>query len=1042
MGVVYKAFDSAYGRDVAVKVLLQDNSEEAEANPLDRFRREGADLAEMSHPNVVRSYEVGDHAGTHYIVMEYVDGGNLRDYVRDCGGDLEAIARAYMAICLGLDHIHSQGIVHRDVKPSNILFSQGEPKITDFGISRRVSTPSELTRSGTILGTSSYVAPEQIVNAKGVNPSADLYALGVCLFESLTGRLPFTRDSDYALLRAHLSEIPPAPSAFRPDVPPALDNIVAKLLGKSPSQRPADAMAAANMFGAYLGIRPDTRSGVQKQPETTFYDMTEGEGDGKHLDVLARLGHEIWTPMNGIIGMTRLALGSDLSAEQRQYLQSVESSAEQLVEVLSTAMDFSRLRAGVMTLQPVLVDIRQLLETVLKPYVLEAHARDLELSLQVDPLVPDTVLLDPARARQLFGYLLSNALKFTERGTISLSVTRESGDANTACLHFAVADSGKGLLPGAEDLVFRPFYQEDASVSRASGGLGLGLSIVWELVTMMGGRVWADSVRGRGTVIHIEMELGIGGPIEETMSRGRLGRLKVLLVQPEDDALAALMRRWGVEVMEAPNEQVGSVVIDASRGASRPFDLVIARTDRSGIPLAARYQGGPEAFLLLLSDVQEGQAEAVRKLGVEALPLHPLNPTDLWSSLLKTLRKEPRGRQKEVGPLRILVAEDNLVNQTLARVMLESRGHEVTIAENGLVVLEKIKAEPFDLILMDLQMPQLDGLEATERIRAEEASTNRHLPIIALTAHGDPGACIAAGMDAFLKRPLDEGELMQAISRVMERASRLPSAPQAPVQTEGSPGEPAGPDNRPEAPAQATPSMAAGQANRPEGPSQAAQATPSTAAGQTASPGPATASEAPTLAGSHPLPPSLLDDRPTVVHQRPKVAPVFADKPTGEFAVFEHFPEADRKASSSPANGDPVAAATDGEAENSPTQVEPAVEVEAIDEAALLSRLGNNPTSVRRLVDVFMMVYPQQLQDVRDAIERGEAEALHRAAHTAKGSLMGFSAARAAEAAHGLITLGQAGALGEARQGLERLVVETEKVAAALSDLKARFSES
>ncbi len=957
MGVVFKAHDTAYGRDVAIKVLGEGISE---AELLHRFRREGEDLSGMSHPNVVHFYEVGTHGKVDYIVMEYVDGGDLRNALFE--RDLPSILRAYLAICRGLEHIHAQGLVHRDIKPGNILFSaKGQPKITDFGISRRLDAISDLTQAGTILGSKSYVAPEQILATSSVTPAADIYALGICFYESLAGRGPYAADSEFRLLQAHLAEIPEPPSNHRPEIPGAVDALVLRMLDKEAGERPS-ARAAADELKAYLeGMgqldAPVASSGPEgmaavPEPETSANDPT---GQGHHLDVLSRLGHEIWTPMNGILGMTRLTLGGDLSPDQRGYLQAVESSAEQLTEVLNTAFDYSRLRAGTLTLEPVLIDIRMFLDAALKPFLLQASAQNLELSLQVDPLVPDNVLVDPQRLRQILRNLLSNGLKFTTQGGLIVSVARVAGDSTTVGLRFTVSDTGRGLLPGTEAEVFQAFYQEDASISRSSGGVGLGLAIVKGLVQKMHGRVWAESVRDRGSHFHFELPLGVGGSNDQTSYRTKLQNLKVLLFDPDEQevALTEQFERWGLEVREVRNRRGAARALELAREKEKPYDLVLLPVEDSehereeAYDFIASYKPGSESFVLLASQVREGDAARCQRLGVDLLA-KPVEATDLWNRVLKILQSGPRGDHSGSASLRILVAEDNEINQTLATVMLQNRGHEVEIAENGLEVLERLEVQSYDLILMDLQMPKLDGLAATQRIREREKATGGHIPIVALTAHGDPGACREAGMDAFLKRPLDEEKLLDVIGRLVDK--------KRPVASE----ERAVPEPRP------------------------------------------SASAAPVTRAEEPRPWILVElEAPVVV----------------EAAAPE----------------------VEAEPEVVPTSEEPAEpEGAVIDEEALLARVGFHRPSMLMLVDVFLRAYPQQLAEVREALDLAQADALYRTAHTLKGSLLGFSANRAAEAAEVLAKLGKGGSVQGGEEAFEVLIGESERLILAMEALKAR----
>lgn len=1098
MGVVYKAFDTAFGRDVAIKVLAEGL---ADAELIHRFRRESAEHAELSHPNVVRCHEFGTHGTVDYLVMEYVDGGYLRDFVERCSG-YKDIIRAYHAICLGLEHIHTQGIVHRDVKPRNILFTTaGEPKISDFGIARRISGPSELTATGIIMGTSAYLAPEQILSSKSVTPSADLYALGVCLFESLTGRLPFSKDTDYLLLRAHISEDPPAPSSIRPELPNALDKIVLSLLGKNPSQRPPSALAAANMLEALLeGGKTGTSTRTQPfnpdeqleglvsvgpdgliescnmeaalllghTPEDLFgqpverwlpqmRDLMEGtppmgevirmdaarrvektcpldvmvtgtssprgrgwnavlrpvngtpEGLGTelagqgHMDVLSRLGHDIWTPMNGILGMTRLTLGTDLQPEQRNFLQAVETSAERLVEVLNTAFDFSRLRAGTLTLEPVLIDLRQFLGAVLRPFLLQATAANIDLGMHVDPLVPDLVLADPARLRQILSHLLANAFKFTERGGISLAVTRQSGDDRVATIRFSISDTGSGLKPGTEKMIFRPFYQEDATVFRTTGGVGLGLAIVEGLTRMMKGTVWADSVSGRGSIFHCEVPLGVGGS-NELGTRSRLGDLKALVVLGggEEETLLSPLRRWGLEVSTAANFDTAGTIIESARSANRPFEVVITPL-RNGdaYDFVRVYKTAREAFVLVTDQVNPGDAALCHKWGINALLVRPVNATELWDNLLKILQDGPRNHGAGLGPLNILVAEDNPINQTLATVMLETRGHTVTIAENGLKVLERLgKGELYDLILMDLQMPHLDGLQTTERIRETEKGTARHIPIVALTAHGDPAACIAAGMDAFLKRPLDEDKLLDAIARLIDRDATRATSRSALGFTD----EDLATGN------QAAPEGLSGAINTTQNAPEMAPAATTSPTGDAGNVGPS--SNPPMSVGA----PSGIGVQAATVSAPPttNVSPTTSTAPV------------------SPADHESLASGPN----------EKTMKTVIVDEVALLARLGGNKKNLRQLIDIFFSLCPMQLQAVQKAVEAKDAQTLHRAAHTIKGSLAGFSAPSAADAAETLDKIGQTGDLSRAELEYERLESEVQRVTEALQKLRTQTDDA
>ena len=1034
MGSVYKAFDTAYGRDVAVKVLPEDIDQE---DLLIRFRREGTDLAGMSHPNVVHCYEYNTLDNVDFIVMEYVDGGNLRHFVNSAES-LADIVSAYVAICDGLQHIHSQGIVHRDVKPGNILFtSEGTPKITDFGISRRMNSDTQLTQTGTVLGTCSFLAPEMILKSVGLTPSADLYSLGVCMFESITGELPIKGETDYAILTGHINDTPKAPSELRAEIPPKLDEIVLSLLAKRPEDRPANADAVAVMlkecleqsmaqkppqmsedemttdptmsdqllegfliidaqgriescnpdaalllgrasselFGEpverflpkmrQLQRRPDQMRGetfriegrkrveesiplevtltstesakgrqltaIIKQGEPDVETLASNLGKAGQFDFLTRLTHEVWTPMNGILGMARLTQNTDLDPTQRKYLKDLETSAERLTEVLNTAFDFSRLGDGSLQLEPVPIDIRHFVEAALKPYLLQASAKGLVLTSQIDPLVPDIIVADPARLKQILHHLLQNAIQFTERGTIGLTVGRESWEDNLVELKFSVSDTGQGILRGREKAIFRPFYQEDTSISRTSSGTGLGLAIVQGLVTKMNGRVWVDSQRGRGSVFHFVAPFGVGVMESDPNKtyRTRLGSLRVMLLDPgkEFQNLESLIKRWGLEVSTFTSADEAGLAIEEARGGNDPFDLIMGEVHGPHFDAYAfveKYKLNHEAYVLFAKEIQRGDSHQCRLLGVDALLEKPVDATELWNTVLRILTEGARSRKADFGSLRILLAEDNPVNQTLATVILNSRGHEVTTAENGLDVLELLKDNEFDLILMDLQMPHLDGLQTSMKIRTNERGTGKRVPIIALTAHvqGDGlDRCMTAGMDDYLNKPLNEDELMEAIAKVIDKDSPASQDP-------------------------------------------------------------------------------AIDDEETT-EQR------------------------------------------EGEVPASPSEEEPVNDTETtnynvVDEASLLARVGNNSKILCSLIDTFLRLCPEQMGGIQEAIEKADAEALFQTAHKYKGSVSNFSASSAAESARKLEELGRNGGLEGAQEMYTRLVSETEKLVVALKSIQAR----
>jgi signal transduction histidine kinase/ligand-binding sensor domain-containing protein/CheY-like chemotaxis protein len=508
-------------------------------------------------------------------------------------------------------------------------------------------------------------------------------------------------------------------------------------------------------------------------------------------EFLANMSHEIRTPMNGIIGMTELALDMSASHEQREYLSIVKSSADGLLDVLNDILDFSKIEQRRLEIEAISFSIRDQLSECVRPLAFRAERKSLELICHIAPDVPSSGVGDPARLRQVLTNLVGNAIKFTERGQIVVQVDVESTESDATVLHYSVSDSGIGVPKETLGLIFEPFRQADGSTTRRFGGTGLGLTISATLVELMGGRIWVESTPHEGSTFHFTIRLQASAPAPEVQTCNISG-LRAAVV--DDNAvngriLYEWLARWGMRPVVF---ETGSAAVEALAEAVRsrdPFRLVLLDAlmpNMDGFEVARRIRENPGlagATLMMLSSADlAGEHERCRALGIGHYLTKPVDQRELLASISRLLAAEQSPRPA-LAPamlpadvpehrLRILLAEDNVVNQRVAMTLLQKHGHKVTIAVNGREALDALERDPFDLVLMDVQMPELNGLEATAAIRAREAATHQHVPIIAMTAHamkGDREMCLNAGMDGYLCKPLDRKRLMEAVEAVVPR---------------------------------------------------------------------------------------------------------------------------------------------------------------------------------------------------------------------------------------------------------------------------------